>query len=168
MRSEDFCGLVGLDFGWPSGVAALGSCAGEAGRGSFTDDGAFKFGEDAGDVEHGHSSGCRGVDGFGEALELGTFVFDPVEDDDEVGEGSGEAVEAVDDDGVSWPQEIEHGVELRSVPSSTGGVFGEDLEAALALEGFDLEGDVLVIGGDAGVADFGWGGFVVHCEIFLR
>jgi hypothetical protein len=72
---------------------------------------------------------------------------------DQVPEGAAKAVEFPDDQGVAGAQLVEDLREDRAVAAGAAGGLGEHLIAAGALEGVDLEVELLVGCGDAGIAE---------------
>ncbi|KVB63031.1 hypothetical protein WI61_38650 [Burkholderia cepacia] len=86
-----------------------------------------------------------------------------VDEVDKLAEGSSEAIESPDDEGVANLQFGECSVETGAMEVGTGdALVGEDEMAVGMVEGVDLEFEVLFVCGDAGVADFaGRGGLGV-------
>ena len=80
--------------------------------------------------------------------------FDHLE---QVGERAGEAVDARHDERVAPPHPGQGGGGLRAGVKGAGGEFLEHLLAAGGTERVQLWAEVLVVGGDAGVADQGHG-----------
>ena len=72
---------------------------------------------------------------------------------DQVAQRAAEAVEFPDDQGVAGSELVEDLGEDGAVGAGAAGGLGEHPVAAGGLEGVDLEGGLLVGGGDAGIAE---------------
>ena len=98
----------------------------------------FKLSKRSKDVKDQFSSGCGGVDILGDALEAGVSVVQAGDGLDEVVEGSAEAVEPPDDQGVAVPDVVEGFVQPGALCLCSACGVGEDLGAAYLLQGILL------------------------------
>ena len=105
------------------------------------------------DVKHQPAAGSRCVDGLGERAKSDAALFQVLDGLDELPHRAGEPVELPDDQGVAAAHEVKRGLELGPVALGAGCLLGEGLLAAASLEGVELERGVLILRGDAGVAD---------------
>jgi hypothetical protein len=72
---------------------------------------------------------------------------------DQVLEAAAEAVQAPDHERVAGSEELKAGVELGAIAQRPGADIAEYASAAGLLERVELQGEVLIVGGDARVAD---------------
>ena len=74
---------------------------------ALLDDVSLKLGQGSEDVEDQFSSGCGGVDAFGDALEANVPVVEVGDRLDEVLEGAAKPVQSPDDQAVAFPEVAE-------------------------------------------------------------
>lgn len=103
--------LGGEGDGFSAYVFTLSFGEGDAFSLAFFDEGAFEFCEGSEEVEHEGIGGGGGVGGEGEVffdeLDAGAFLCNVGNDCGEVLEGAGEAVDAVDAEGISFSDVVE-------------------------------------------------------------
>ena len=142
------------------GFAATFVFAGCFGQGdafalAFADEGAFEFSEGAHDLKEEALEGVAALCAHeGEVLlvedDRDAFAGELVDGFLEVGEIAGEAVDAVDVEGIALTQPGEAGFELGAIGIAAAAGVGEGL---FEWDGFQLSGGGLIEGGDAQVAD---------------
>lgn len=131
----------------------------ETGNGALDEQASFVLGKDGGDLEEHISGRGAGVDLLGEAFKADVSISQVIDDPDQFGDGSTEAVQPPDNKGVTRPEHVaQHLVQFRGAFASTAGagtadLFGIDLAAAGALKRVPLQREVLVILGLAAIAD---------------
>jgi hypothetical protein len=131
--------------------STAGSGSREAGHGAFSYKVAFKLGKGAKDVKDELATAGGGVDLFGEALEADAALIQPSHQLDELGEGSAEAIEAPDHEGVTGADILEGLGESGPVCFGTTRRIAEDLLALCCLQSIELQGEILIVGRDAGI-----------------
>ena len=127
----------------------------EPGHRALAGEFALEFGECAEDVKDQSAAGAGGVDRLGERAEADVAVRQVLHGAHQRSERSREAVEFPDDERVARAQEIESGLEFRPAAAGAGRGLGEDLFAAGAAQGADLQLGRLVAGRDPGVCASG-------------
>ena len=125
----------------------------KARAGALLDNRALELRQAREDVKHQPAAGSRRVDGLGERAKSDAALLQVLDGLDELPDRAGEAIQLPDDQGVAAAHEVKRGLELGPVALSAGSLLGEGLLAAAALEGVELERGVLILRGDAGVAD---------------
>ena len=121
--------------------------------GAFDDEFADEFGEGGEDVEDQPAAGGGGVDGLVQAAEAHAAGAELGDEGDEVLQGPREAVEAGDHEGVAGAQVVQARGQLGPVGVLAALLVGEHPHAPGLGEGVQLAVEVLLAGGDAGVAD---------------
>lgn len=100
--------------------------------------------------EFAHGGCC--VDAFAEGLKAYASLSEVVEEVYEVWEGSSEAVDADDYEGVAFAKSAAAFDPLGSFHGGAAGMFCVDRVASCGPECVDLGGEVLVVGADSGVS----------------
>ncbi len=105
------------------------------------------------DVEDQPTAGGGGVQGLVQALEPDTVPAQRADDGDQVGQRTGQPVQARHNQGVAGPQVVQASGQLGSAGVLAGQLVGEDAEAAGLGQGVLLAVQQLAGGADPGVAD---------------
>jgi hypothetical protein len=148
--------LGGGELGLPAAQAALGLGDLHAFAGSCADEVGFEFGDHGQDVEQESADGVGGVVDVSAEAELDVALGEVLDDVAGVGQGAGEAVELGDHQGVPGPACGQGLVQSGAftVPAGEPVVDIDQLVGhAERLEPGLLGGEVLLVGGDAGVPD---------------
>lgn len=103
-------------------------------------------------MEEEFAHGGCGVDSFADGLKAYSSLSEVVEEVYEVWEGSSEAVDADDYEGVAFAESAAAFDPLGSFHGGAAGVFCIDGVASCGPERVDLGGEVLVAGADSGVS----------------
>ncbi len=149
------CDLVGVEFGSSSACASACSSCGESVAGVGDDEFSLQFGEDGEHPEHGAAFDAAGVDAlFYDAQPYAAFAKFCSEVD-QVHDGSAEAIEACNGEGVAVAEFADQFVQFGSAGFCSAGVIEVDVRRgdACAGERVGLVVGVLDCGGDAGVAE---------------
>ena len=125
--------------------------------GSFFEHGPFEFRERPHHLHHHPPCRRRRIDGFGQTAESRLGFPEAFHDGEHVAKGTRQPVEFPDHEDIALTKVIQELVKFRPVPSSTGGLLAIDALTSGRLERGHLGGSVLVIGGDASIAD-------LHCS----
>jgi hypothetical protein len=137
----------------PATVAAADPGRGQHRGSALPDQVAFELGQGRENVEHQLAARSGGVDRLLQTPEPDAVVGEAGDGVDQVTQGPAEAVELPDDQGVAGTQLVQDLLKDRSVGAGAAGGLGEHPIAAGALQGVDRELEVLVGGGDAGIAE---------------
>lgn len=121
--------------------------------GALAEHGPLELGERADNLHHHPPGGSGGVNGLGKALEGGPCPFDLIEDEQQVFERPGEPVELPDDQHVPLAQVVKQALQLGPIPAPPGSHLLKDSFTPGSLKRANLEDGILVLGGNAGVAD---------------
>ena len=136
---------------------------------SLSDETAFKLGDCAEDMEHQLASRRRGVDLLFEGQERDALLLEGFDNIEKFAEGTSEAVEPNDGEGVAGANESEQPGEARTFEGFSRNHVFKDPERAGGFKAASLAGEVLIVGGDAGVADnVGHGAIPFYCRPSLK
>ena len=140
--------------GWrPPEAHAAGAGGAQPLVGTLDDELADELGQRGEDVEDQPAAGSGGVQCLVQALEANALSAQRADDLDQVGQGTGQPVQARHDQGVAGPQVVQAGRQLGPVGVLAGQLVGEDAEAARLGQSVLLAVQQLAGGADPGVAD---------------
>lgn len=122
-----------------------------AGNGTFAYQVAFKFCDGSQDLEHEAAQVVVGLNGFGETAEFAAFAFQCLQYVQQVFEASGQAIQFVDVEGVTWPDCFEEFLQFWTC-AYTAGFLVKDVLCACFLQGVQLQLCVLFNAADTGIS----------------
>ncbi len=151
-------GLGGFDFRIVHGFGttsdtASGTTGSQSGTGSVDDQIPFHLAKCAKDVEQEPPSRCSSVDAFGQGSQRNASLLKLVGKVDQMSERSCQPVEPPDDDLIIFASMFEGFRQFGSVGLRAGCGLDENLVAARLFESVELEGMILLIRRNSGVAD---------------
>ena len=129
----------------------------QPGLGPFSQHGPLELRECTNHLHHHSACRCRRVDGFGQTAEARPGFTEPLHDREYIAEGARQPVQFPDHQHITLAELVQKPVKFWPVPASAGGLFPIDAFAPGGLESRHLDGGVLIVGGDSGVAD-------LHCS----
>ena len=138
--------------GPPTGAPA-GFRGVEPGPCSFPDDGAFEFRQRAKEVKDQRPPGGTRVDRFGEGAQADLPTVQGCDRVEQLPQRPRQPVELPDDQRVPGTQIVEGGMQLGPIALRATGFLRIDFCTARRLQDIELQGEILVVGRDAGRAD---------------
>ena len=145
-------GLFPIELAWPAALAPSGSGGGEAGHGALADTAALELRQRRREVEVELPHRGGRIDVFRQYFEMDFTLFQRVDDRDKVDKGPAQAVQLPHDQRVAGAQEAQRIIEART-GFRAAHLVGEYFFAPGFLQGVELEIEILVVGGDTGIAD---------------
>jgi hypothetical protein len=131
-------------------------CGLQTGTCSFPDQIALELRQRAEQVEDQATAGCRGVDVFGDGSEADAFGLQFGDDLDEVLHRPAEAVELPDCERIAVPNVADRLRQSGPVSFHAGCLILEQPFATCFAQSVELQGGVLLAGGDSCIADRGY------------
>ena len=113
----------------------------------------FELGERPDHLHHHSACWCGRVDGFGQTAESRSGFPKPLHNREHVAKRPRQPVEFPDYEHITLAQLVEQPVKFWPIPTSTGRLLPVDPLTSSGLERRHLDGGVLIVGGDSGVAD---------------
>ena len=145
--------MGGVQFPLPSPQPAAGARSGQPGTGPFPDEVALELGQRAEDVKDQFAARGGGIDALGQAAQANLALLEGGDDLDEVPQGAAQAVQAPDDQGIAGAHVGQRLREAGPLGGRAALGIGEHTLTAGSLEGILLQGEGLLVGRDAGVAN---------------
>src|SRR3990172_3225401 len=151
-RPQDQASLL-VEDGTPATLSTTGASRGEPGHGALADEIPLELSERPEDVEDQLSGAGGGVDVLVEGTETDAARLELANNLDEVAKRPADAIELPDHERVALARVGERVVEAGPLRLRAAGHVGADALAPRALELILLHVEVLVAGGDTGIAD---------------
>ncbi len=153
VKGDQSLSLLNRKRGWASAQASSGSGGGQTGESAFPDQIAFELGEGGEEMKDQFPRRGGSIYGFMEAFERDAFGFEESDPFEKIRQGSAQAVETPNDQGIAFSERLFHLGQARSFFEQATDLVAEELLTACGLELIDLRLEVLFQCGNAGVAE---------------
>jgi hypothetical protein len=120
---------------------------------ALPDDGALKFRQRAEEMKDQRAARRTRVEGFRQRAQPDVTAVQGFDGVEELPQRAGQAVELPDYQCIVGAHRVERRVELRPVALGATGYLGLDALAPRGVEGIELQGKILVVGRDTGIAN---------------
>ena len=148
------CDLLRCQRRWRAELNTTGFGGFSASLGAVDDEGAIEFSQAGKDGEH-HAPGRAGgiSPRLGQTAQVCACTLNALGNVEQVAGAACQAIEPGDEDNIALAKVIEQTAQFRTLTLGTGDLLGIEATTTNIRELFALEGEVLGVGADAGVAE---------------